>query len=178
MRSKENMRYIHCTQKLLQEIKAPVVDLKNITQDNSGLGNWYCNLFRFNRRKCLIFTNELTLYSFFIYGVMKKDIESLPDLFRKNLVLNLKQSLIDDRIIETIIAEYKEIGFCKTASRSVLGSMNDFTGNFTFRLAHIWELTEREIFITSYMSNETPMGALKYRYPVEVLRDLIAERFR
>ncbi len=171
------MNYIHCTQKLLQEIKAPVTDLKDLSPDNSGLGNWYCNLFRFNRRKCLIFTNELTLYTFFIYGVMKNDIESLPELFSKNLALNLKQSRIDDRIIEKILEKYTEIGFCKTANKSVLGSMNDFVRHFTFRLADVRELTESEIFFASYTSNEIPMGALKYRYPVEVLKDLIAERF-
>ncbi|HPJ42332.1 MAG TPA: hypothetical protein PLY21_08410 [Spirochaetota bacterium] len=55
------MRTIHCTQKLLQEIKQPVTDLKDVIPDNSGLGNWYCNMFRFNRRKFLIFTNEQTL---------------------------------------------------------------------------------------------------------------------
>lgn len=172
------MKYIHCTQKLLKEIHSPVADLKDIPQDNQGIGNWYCNLFRFNRRKCLIFTNEKTLYTFFVYGVKKKDIDSLPDLFRTNLQVNLKQSGFDDKVIEMILADYKEIGFCKTANKSVLASMNDFVRNFTFRLDNVQELTEREIFISSYMSNKTPMGAIQYRYPVDMLKDLIAERYR
>lgn len=171
------MKYIHCTQKLLKEINGPVTDLKDIPQDNQGIGNWYCNLFRFNRRKCLIFTNEKTLYTFFVYGVKKKDIDSLPQLFRENLVLNLNQSGFDDKIIDIVVAEYKEIVVCKTANKSVLASMNDFVRHFTFRLEDTPELSEREIVITGYLSNETPMGALKYRYPVEVMKDLIDETY-
>lgn len=171
------MKTIHCTQKLLKEITTPVQDLKDIIPDNSGLGNWYGNLFRFNRRKCLIFTSELTLYTFFVYGVKKHDIETLPDLFRENLKMNLKQSGIEHHIIDQITAEYNGISFCKTANRSVLGSMNDFIRLFTYRIEDAEEVTEQEIMRANMETNNTPMSAIKAVFPIYALQELIAERY-
>lgn len=171
------MKYIHCTQKLLKEINGPIADLKDILKDNQGIGNWYCNLFRFNRRKCLIFTNEKTLYTFFVYGVKKNDIDSLPQLFRENLRLNLKQSGFDEKIIDMIVAEYREIGFCKTASKSVLGSMNDFVNNFEFMMYNNTDVTEEVLLHACIQLNKMPMSAIRYRYPVEEMKDLIDKTY-
>ncbi len=171
------MKYLHCTQKLLKEINGPVTDLKDITPDNQGIGNWYCNLFRFNRRKCLILTNEKSLYTFFVYGVKKNDIDSLPQLFRENFRLNLKLSGFDDKIIDMIIAEYSETGFCKTASKSVLGIMNDFVNCFGYMMPDNADVTEEVLLHACMQVNKMPMSAIKYRYPVKVMKDLIDETY-
>jgi uncharacterized protein DUF6933 len=55
------MRIIHCTQKLLKELDVPLVEPENISAPAEGLGNWYANLLRIDRKKCLLFTNEKTL---------------------------------------------------------------------------------------------------------------------
>ncbi len=103
---------------------------------------------------------------------------SLPDLFREHLAKNLEQSGTETRIIDRILKEYQEIGFCKTANRSVLGSMNDYIKLFGFRLEYEDEPAEREIMILNMKSNATPMGALKYRYPIEVLKELVEEKYK
>lgn len=172
------MNYIHCTQKVLKELKTPVMDLKEIIPDNSGPGNWYCNIFTFNRRKCLIFTSELTLYTFFIYGVTKKDMASLTDLFREHLTKNLEQSGIEVRVIDKILNEYRDIVFCKTANRSVLGSMNDFIYLFKARMESVDEVTEKQILTANIAANDTPMSAIKSVFPVRALKELIDEKYK
>lgn len=51
---------IHCTQKLLAEIPNNLIDLAA-----SGDG-WHANLLRIERRKCVLFTHDATLYSVFV----------------------------------------------------------------------------------------------------------------
>jgi hypothetical protein len=80
------MHVIHCTKKLLNELGA--LGSKMPAEQSTGvLGSWHANLIRIERRKCLPFTNDRTLYSFLVPGVKKKD--DFHDLFLLNLNSNL-----------------------------------------------------------------------------------------
>jgi len=65
------MRIIHCTRKLLKELDVSLIETDKILLPTEGLGNWYANLLRIDRRKCLLFTNEKSLYSFLIPKILK-----------------------------------------------------------------------------------------------------------
>jgi len=82
------MRIIHCTQKLLKEMGNP--SLVDIHADIEGLGNWYANIIRIVRNKCLLFTNEKTLYSFLIPNVRKANLQNIVDEFLVNLSFTCK----------------------------------------------------------------------------------------
>lgn len=60
------MRILYCTQKLLKELNVLPLSDPGEVSSSEGLGNWYANLLRIERRKCLLFTNEKTLYSFLV----------------------------------------------------------------------------------------------------------------
>ena len=68
----ESVTLIHCTAKLLKELGSPTLQSPANEPDTQGLGNWYANLLRIDRRKCILFTNEKTLYSFLIPKVKKE----------------------------------------------------------------------------------------------------------
>ena len=70
------MSIIHCTKKLLKEIDVSLVEPDKIPQPTEGLGNWYANLIKNDRRKCIIFTNEKTLYTFLIPKVLKANLKN------------------------------------------------------------------------------------------------------
>ena len=83
------MTLIQCTLKLLKELGSlPLQDPDNSSPQ--GLGNWYANLFRIGRRKCVLFTNEKTLYSFLIHKVKKENLKNIEEEFLVNLNLNLQ----------------------------------------------------------------------------------------
>jgi len=171
------MMIIHCTKKLLKEIARPLTGIEDIPADDSGLGNWYADIFRFNRKKYFVFTNEQTLYTFFVYDIKKDDIESITSLFKEKLARYLKVIGIDDSIISQITADYKEIGFSRTDNSTVEAAMNYFSKLFEARLEYIDEITEREIIISNLQVNTTPMGSLKYDDPLERLKGRIAEKY-
>ncbi len=168
------MHLIHCTQKLLKELSVPTVDPAEYPDSGEGIGNWYANLFRVERRKCLLFTNEKTLYSFIIPKVVKKDLERIGELFLSNLNYNFQ---FEEFPVESIANDYGEIKFAKTASRIVLGSMNELRFTYEYEVYRYGGIDKLNPLETNHFLNGLIMGALKYKYPVKAMRELLQSRY-
>jgi hypothetical protein len=117
------MRIIHCTQKILKELGNPTLETPQ-PESLEGLGNWYADLLRIDRKKCLLFTNEKTLYSFLIPGVKKENLKNIVDEFLMHLNLNLQAEGFGLDVINRVMREYQDIGVAKTTSKHILGAMN------------------------------------------------------
>lgn len=76
---------VRCTSILIKEIGLSKDDIVDSTLQESELGEWYANLFFFQRKKCLIFTNARTLFTFMSFGVNRTQIRNLGDLFHEGL---------------------------------------------------------------------------------------------
>src|SRR4030066_168146 len=169
------MRIIHCTRKLLRELDVPLVELDKIPPPTEGIGNWYANLLRIDRRKCLLFTNEKTLYTFLIPKVLKDNLKNIEDEFFINLNYNLQNEGFGLDVINRIMQEYQEIGFAKTMNKSVLGSMNDLAYQYEAQIMGAGGIVNINILQINHIINRTPMSALKYKYPIEALRKAFEE---
>src|SRR4051794_41970385 len=78
------MPLIRCTRKLLTEIGAHVAS--SAEQAHSALlGDWYANLLRIVRKKCVIFTSERTLLTFLTVGLGRAAFRDYRTLFRDGL---------------------------------------------------------------------------------------------
>jgi hypothetical protein len=168
------MRIIHCTQKLLKELGNP--SLPNPDEPNKeGLGNWYANLIRIDRRKCILFTNEKTLYSFLIPNVLKKNITNIVEEFLVNLSFNLQAEGFGLEVINRVTQEYKEIGFAKTASKKVLGAMNQLAFEYEVFIEEKEGLENIKILEMNRDINRTILKGIKFLHPIEALRALLGE---
>ncbi len=67
------MAILRCTKKLLSELKTRPVDSG---QSAIALFSWHANLLRIDRRKCVLFSHDQTLYTF-IYPLGKPIISHL-----------------------------------------------------------------------------------------------------
>ena len=167
------MRIIHCTRKLLKELDVPLVEPDKIALPTEGIGNWYANLLRIDRRKCLLFTNEKTLYTFLIPKILKANLKNIEQEFLINLSYNLQNEGFGLEVINRVMQEYREIGFAKTVSKSVLGSMNEFMFQYEVLIQMEGGIDNIRILQVNQKINKTIMGALKYKYPIEALRNLL-----
>ena len=168
------MRIIHCTQKLLKELGNP--SLPNPDEPNKeGLGNWYANLIRIDRRKCILFTNEKTLYSFLIPNVLKKNITNIVEEFLVNLSFNLQAEGFGLEVINRVTQEYKEIGFAKTASKKVLGAVNQLAFEYEVFIEEKEGLENIKILEMNRDINRTILKGIKFLHPIEALRALLGE---
>jgi phosphoribosyl-ATP pyrophosphohydrolase len=164
------MQLIRCTQKLLRVIGIKKSDLIDDDPKFGYLRTWYANLIWIDRRKCVLFTNEETLYSFLVTDVKKTDLSKIERLFVLNLRANLASEKFDSQVIDKVLKEYSEIVIAKTKSKSVLGSMNDLAFHCKFSVLRDGGVTACDIIGINQELNRIPIGAIGYSYSIERLR--------
>lgn len=169
--------FLGITKKLSDQLKIKKLD--NIDNYSPTISMWHVGFKYINRRKCILFTNDLTLYSFFLYGVKKKELENLEQFFIEKLIENLESEEFKKNEIDTIINEKVNVNFIKTNNRSVLGSMNDF---FRFIPYYIEERADEYIEYDEQHNliklnkklNRTPMQCSKNGFfPIEKMKEII-----
>jgi len=107
------MQLIGCTKKLQKEMGLGVKDLAAFEPDDSGLGPWTANLIFVNKRKCILFVNDKTLFNFLVPDVPRKQIRELDRMFRNWLPCVLAEESFTEAQIAKILSEYQEIGYSK-----------------------------------------------------------------
>lgn len=167
-----SMQTIHCTQKLLKELGKPGATIPQSEPRQGLLGPWHANLIRIERRKCVLFTNDLTLYSFLVSEVKKAYLSNFRELFLIHLKVNLIKEGFGSSDTNKVLAEYNEIAIAPTKNRSVLGSMNDFVNQYEFLVARSGGLDRADMLAVNMQINRIPMGALKYHFPIEKVYEL------
>jgi len=159
---------IRCTQKLLAEIPDKLVD------PSAAGERWHANLFRIERRKCVLFTHDATLYSVFVPGLTKPDFEHLDEVFGQRLFKTLLWDEFPQAQIERMLDASRTIRFTRSNNRSVLGSMNDIRFQIEVHVAHDGGLANVDLADLHHRVNRTPFSAVGYRYPVEGFQEYLA----
>lgn len=165
------MRLIHCTAKLLKELHNPPV--QNPAPNPEGLGNWYANLLRIDRRKCILFTNEKTLYSFMIAKVKKENLQNIFDEFLFNLNMNLQAEGFSLDVIQRVMVEYTDMGFAKTASKTVLGAMTQLMFEYEVFVQMKEGLDNVKVLEMNKRLNRSLMRGSRHLHPIEMLQELL-----
>ncbi len=162
------MPYICCTQKLAKELGTK---LSSSSSGNEGLGNWYANLLHIDRRKCVLFTHESTLYSVFVTGLKKPEFQCLDDVFVQALFKQLRAENFTQGQIEIVLNEYEgKIEYAKTESKSVLGSMNDLAFHIKYEVQRSGSLANLDILSLTKRLNVTPFKSIGFKYPDTLFR--------
>jgi hypothetical protein len=165
--------YIQCTAKLLKKLtnneSAPATS-SNI------LGAWHANLLRINRKECVVFTHDTTLYSICVPKTTKHFFNNLDKIFLENLIRNLEYENLQ-KYIGLIPLEDSQVRFVKSTNRSVLGVINNMT---RFIEACVYEsggLENTNILELNKYINRVPFTPIKYNYPIECLQGLLLKHF-
>ena len=164
------MYNIRCTQPLLKKLAPAPSDKGNAPEPTTRLGDWYANRLNIGHTRLVLCTSERSLLS---VVVPTKNLPGLPERLAASLEALLRSFDVSD---ERIVEELREMScarFDRTASRSVLGSMRDFSLGVRARVSH-WgwpgSLSEFDRELA-----ETPCGPLDYEFPIEVSRQLLLD---
>ncbi len=151
---------LRCTKKLLDRMRAAPASTP--PTPSTILGDWYANLLYTPAGQLILAVSERTLLPVLIPAV---DAKSLPRRFPEAVVDALRTIGIPSVAIDRELAEMSTVSVAKTASRIVLGSMNDFA----FMLE--WSLNRRESLSSAAsmladspckpIGMESPLGATK-----------------
>ncbi len=110
---------VHATKKLLERVTHPV---EEPVAPVTVLGNWYATAL-FWKPQVALFVNERTLLPVFM---PLAPAASLAQRFPAALRLVLDAHGVDPRFVEAEVSSMGKGRFAKTASRSILGVMNEF----------------------------------------------------
>lgn len=111
---------LRCTARLLDLLgKGDLALDRDLPHDD----DWYANLLWLDRRKCLLLTHAGTLFPIFIADVRKPDVQP-PGPF---LISRIHAALADEQLPADALGllDPDQLQTARTASRSILGFMND-----------------------------------------------------
>jgi len=126
------MQLIRCTKKLQKEMGFTKPALATAEPSPTRLGPWHANLIFIDRRKCVLFTNDKTLFNFIAVDVSRAQIRNFSELFRGWFSCVLADEGFPRPVIEAVMAEHVDIAYANTNSKSVLGSMNDIAFQYEY----------------------------------------------
>ena len=163
---------IRCTQKLLAELK------NKSTQEESArdpFWSWHANVFLIERRKCVLITNDTTLFTMFISALKKPDFESFHFVIGQHLFKNFLHENIPQRQIEAVLSKCENIKYEKTNNRRVLGAMNDKKTQLEYLISADGGEARTDIYELNHKLNRIISRAVGYKYPIEMLKEKLQE---
>lgn len=163
------MTIIRCTRRLLAELRAnPAPEVGNSGSD------WHANLLRIASYRCVLFTHDATLFSFFVCRPRQPDFEQLPELFGQGLFKALLRSGFSQGQVGRMLDTSREIRYAKTNNRRVLGTMNNMQQMLARTISSRGGLAAADPDDLRRLLIEKPFKAIGYDPPLKRMRELLA----
>ena len=160
------MVILRCTRKLLTRLREPAAEVAP-GLSTTTLGDWYADILFTARQYVVLCVSEHARVPVIIPARELKTLASrLPDA----LAQVLTDLTIPSASIARELSEMNDVQFAKTASRSLLGTINDYAIAVTWALAEEPGLTLHRL---SVQLTNTPVGPMKYDRPADVARRLL-----
>ena len=119
------MAILFCTNKILKELGLSKNKVPSLAHSESPLENWYINLFYQDRKKCLIFVQAESLFTFIVPNVLRKDIVLIHELLGRELSRAMYHEDFKADEIQKVTGILADLTVSQTQNRQVLGSMNN-----------------------------------------------------
>jgi hypothetical protein len=159
---------IRCTQKLLSELKAHPEPHGPVAE---SFMDCHATLFSIQRHKCVMISNDLTLFTVFIPFLRKPEFKFFRQILGEYFFKNLVHENFSQVQIEAVLADFQNVSYQKTCNRSVLGSMNDLRRAVEYRVYEAGNLEGINLYELNEQLNRTHLGAINRKYPLQVLRE-------
>ena len=159
------MMTMRCTRKLLKRMSTPsAVDAARPT---TQLGDWYADILFTHPHHLVICTSERSLLSVLVHA---RDLSSLVPRFTLAVRGLLTRLDIPSVQVDAELAEMVDLRVGPTASRVVLGSMNDLIFQCRWLLA---EHGHGDLERIALELAEVPCGPIEYTHPGQAARELL-----
>jgi len=154
---------VRCTARLLK-LLAPgeVADVPPAPED------WYANLIWIDRRKCLLAVHADTLFSVFVADVRKPQLSK----FGHYLAGTVATALADEGLASDCLGPLDPtlVQVARTASRSVLGFMNDMAATSEHMAERAGGVTYLDVDDLNASLRRTPYNRDGYFRPIDAAR--------
>lgn len=167
------MPTIRCTSKLLAAIDdSPLEDSTRSTP--LPLGDWYGNIFTIDRRKCIIFINESTLFVCLTIGDTKSDYRHIAPFFVDVLAQTLRNEGFTEGEVALVLSLHGELAVGRTQNRSTIASLNNRVIDTKHIIQYDGGLANCDAATVTHLLNETPMRPIGYSNGLEEMKSFLA----
>ena len=174
---------IQCTKKVLDKLgmkdseKAPDVPTSDNEILKMQLHSWHVNLLTIDRRKVLLFFNDLACVSVIIYRPQAKDYRRIDELLHDGIETLMRRYGVKEDVIRRYLEDDEYNCICSSSSRSVLARMNQFGNAVSWTSLHFRD--DKKVQINAMLSlmdyiTGTPQG---YKTPDELFIGALAELY-
>ena len=163
------MYSLHCTKKLLDRIKPTIAS--SLLPPTTVLGNWYATAL-FWKPQLALFVNERTLLPVLM---PLAPASTLATRFPVELAAALSVHGASQTIIESEVAAMVDVAMTKTANRSIVGTMNEFS---FLAEGYREDLETSDLVTLSMRLANTPCSPIKYNSPVRLLKEVLSDAVR
>ena len=164
---------LRCTKKLRKFLN--IVPIDNAQPPTAALGDWYANLIPTFAGDLILFASEKSLLT---VAIPSWESDRLVPLFRIRVANLLWMIGIPLKIIAREVDHFDQVQFGKTASRSVLGSMNEFAWNYQIMAEESVDKDGMSLSKAEYKMTQMPCGGLDYQFPVDVAKKLLGVKVK
>ena len=156
---------VRCTKKLLDRMRLDPEPDPPVS--STVLGDWYANLLRVGKQQFILCVSEKTLLPVLVPAV---DAKLLPRRLPEAVLVVLKRLEILSTAIDREMTEMQDAVVARTASRSVLGMMNDLAFAAPYRLVEGASLLEVALWLA-----QTPCSPIAMNSPERETQAAFAE---
>jgi hypothetical protein len=157
---------LRCTGRLLKRLKQRPAEF--LSEPDNTLGDWYANILNIGRNRLVMVTSERTLLT---VVVPFRDSKRLRERIRESVHELLFALGVPPALAAEEVHGMDRMPFGKTASRSVLGSMNDMA----IQARAFFEADDEEDVVypneLHIYLNDIPCGPLDYSSPIRATRE-------
>ncbi|WP_165972063.1 DUF6933 domain-containing protein [Paenibacillus piri] len=162
------MIVIRATKNLLKELKINPTGI----DISDPFFSWHTNIFMLNRRKCIVFMNDLSRLSLMVTGIRSTQYKNLNDIFFKELRHYLLSEGIDERLIESYLNNGKEMIITSTNNRSVISTMNEIVLVSKEIHKEFANMNDRNKWNNTFIYKP-----IDYAQPIDVFRKQLVKQF-
>ncbi|MDQ1002778.1 hypothetical protein QFZ28_003178 [Neobacillus niacini] len=169
---------IQCTKSLLDQLGIKNSELhpqEGHEQFPNSFMAWHANFVSIDRKKAIVLMNYETRYSIVIYRPSKKDYSKINELIREAIITALRMEGVRKEVIEAYMEKAGEITFSKTASRSMVGKMNNALREIEIMQEYSDEKTRIQRYISMITGNFIQLsGNDPGFYPIEKMLECLS----
>ena len=169
------MMLMRCTRKVLKLLgrRARQVEL---SQPDGGLAEWYVDIVEGLGPAFFLCTNPATLYTLVLPTSHTDDVADLSGRLLSRLALHMTELGTDRSSVEQLIRQLCTVLVAKTASRSVLGSINDLITHFCWHFSK--QMTENgkvDLRAIEHDLNNMPQRPIGWKFSQERFAELCSQ---
>ena len=163
------MYSLHCTKKLLDRIKPSIAF--SLPAPTTALGNWYATAL-FWKPQLALFVNERTLLPVLMPFA---PASTLVARFPNGLAAVLSMYGASGTFIGREVAAMTDVTLAKTANRSVVGIMNEFS---FLAEGYRGYLETSDLMTLTMRLADTPCGPIEYNSPARRIEKMVGDAVR